>query len=80
MLHLSRADHFHCTLTMSAQAHVDGLRRVPVPPHRLTPLQQHWMQIYTPITTHLHLMIRMNVKARAVEIKVMQVPQFDLST
>ncbi len=45
-------------------------RRVGVPPHRLTPLKENWMNIYTPIVEHMHLQIRMNLRARQVEIRV----------
>ena len=44
-------------------------RRVPVPPHRYTPLRNDWMQIYTPIVEHLKLDVRMNPRNRSVEIK-----------
>eukprot|EP00697_Spironema_sp_BW2_P014568 gnl/Spiro4/5042_TR2515_c0_g1_i1.p1 gnl/Spiro4/5042_TR2515_c0_g1~~gnl/Spiro4/5042_TR2515_c0_g1_i1.p1 ORF type:complete len:247 (+),score=64.96 gnl/Spiro4/5042_TR2515_c0_g1_i1:64-741(+) len=54
-------------------AEVDGglgqFRRIPVPPHRLTPLRNNWMQIYTPIVQHLKLQIRMNTRLRCVELK-----------
>lgn len=44
-------------------------RRVPVPPHRLTPLKNQWMEVYEPIVKHLRLQIRMNVRGKAVELK-----------
>ena len=44
-------------------------RRVPVPPHRYTPLRKDWMSIYTPIVEHLKLDVRMNPRNRCVEIK-----------
>ena len=44
-------------------------RRVPVPPHRYTPLRKEWMAIYTPIVEHLKLDVRMNPRNRSVEIK-----------
>ena len=44
-------------------------RRVPVPPHRYTPLRKDWMSIYTPIVEHLKLDVRMNARNRSVEIK-----------
>jgi RNA-binding protein PNO1 len=47
-------------------------RRVPVPPHRYTPLRKDWMQLYTPIVEHLKLDVRMNPRNRSVEIKTSQ--------
>lgn len=45
------------------------VRKVPVPSHRLTPLKEHWLKIYTPVVEHLRLDIRFNVKSRNVEIR-----------
>ena len=45
-------------------------RKVPVPPHRYTPLKDSWMKIFTPVVEQLHLQIRFNLKTRNVEIKV----------
>lgn len=45
------------------------LRRVPVPPHRLTPLKASWMGMIQPLVEHLKLQVRMNTKRRAVEIR-----------
>eukprot|EP00051_Salpingoeca_urceolata_P006860 m.90826 g.90826 ORF g.90826 m.90826 type:complete len:244 (+) comp15019_c0_seq2:259-990(+) len=45
------------------------MRRIAVPPHRYTPLKEHWLQIFTPVVEHMKLQIRMNVKSRAVELK-----------
>jgi RNA-binding protein PNO1 len=45
-------------------------RRVPIPPHRMTPLKREWVNLYTPLVEMLGLQVRMNVKRRAVEIKV----------
>ncbi|KAI8930378.1 hypothetical protein BC831DRAFT_440328 [Entophlyctis helioformis] len=44
-------------------------RRVPVPPHRLTPLKKDWLKIYTPLVENLKLQVRMNLKSKAVEIR-----------
>eukprot|EP00041_Stephanoeca_diplocostata_P014011 m.251680 g.251680 ORF g.251680 m.251680 type:complete len:279 (-) comp19542_c0_seq3:77-913(-) len=44
-------------------------RRVPVPPHRLTPLRESWLKIFTPIVQHMHLQIRMNTRTRHVELR-----------
>ena len=44
-------------------------RRIPIPPHRMTPLKKSWVQVYTPLVEHLHLQVRMNVKKRCVDIK-----------
>ena len=58
--------------TLTAQEASGGkseFRRIPVPPHRYTPLRKEWMQIYTPIVQHLKLDVRMNPRNRSVEIK-----------
>ncbi|KAI5287647.1 pre-rRNA-processing protein pno1 [Ascosphaera aggregata] len=44
-------------------------RKVPVPPHRMTPLKATWPKIYPPLVEHLKLQVRMNVKNRAVELR-----------
>ena len=44
-------------------------RRIPVPPHRYSPLRKDWMRLYTPIVEHLKLDVRMNARNRSVEIK-----------
>ncbi|KAK2768818.1 pre-rRNA-processing protein pno1 [Arachnomyces sp. PD_36] len=44
-------------------------RKVPVPPHRMTPLKANWPKIYPPLVEHLKLQVRMNVKNRAVELR-----------
>ena len=44
-------------------------RKVPVPPHRMTPLKASWSKIYPPLVEHLKLQVRMNVKNRAVELR-----------
>jgi RNA-binding protein PNO1 len=44
-------------------------RKVPIPPHRMTPLKAHWPKIYPPLVEHLKLQVRMNVKNRAVELR-----------
>lgn len=45
------------------------VRKVPVPPHRLTPLKSRWMELYEPLVKHLRLQVRMNLRTRAVELK-----------
>jgi len=44
-------------------------RRIPVPPHRFTPLREHWPELFKPVTEHLKLDMRMNLKTRRVEVK-----------
>lgn len=46
------------------------MRKIPVPPHRYTPLKENWMKIFTPIVEQLKLQIRFNLNARKVEIRV----------
>lgn len=45
------------------------VRKVPIPPHRMSPLKRDWPKIYTPLVEQAGLMVRMNVRTRAVEIK-----------
>ncbi|CAG8381473.1 unnamed protein product [Penicillium salamii] len=44
-------------------------RKVPVPPHRMTPLKASWAKICPPIVEHLKLQVRMNLKSRSVELR-----------
>ena len=47
-------------------------RRIPIPPHRMSPLKRDWVNLYTPMVEMLGLQVRMNVKRKAVELKVSQ--------
>jgi len=51
------------------------VRKVPVPPHRYTPLKDSWMKIYTPIVNQMKLQVRMNTKTRNIEIRTSQYTQ-----
>ncbi|CAO2648832.1 Nn.00g097810.m01.CDS01 [Neocucurbitaria sp. VM-36] len=44
-------------------------RKVPIPPHRMTPLKSAWPKIYPPLVEHLKLQVRMNTKTRSVELR-----------
>ncbi|WVQ63528.1 pre-rRNA-processing protein PNO1 [Kwoniella botswanensis] len=44
-------------------------RRIPIPPHRMTPLKKEWVNLYTPMVDMLGLQVRMNTLRRAVELK-----------
>ncbi|KAI9766531.1 MAG: pre-rRNA-processing protein pno1 [Geoglossum simile] len=44
-------------------------RKIPIPPHRLTPLKASWPKLYPPLVTHLKLQIRMNLKTRCIELR-----------
>jgi RNA-binding protein PNO1 len=46
------------------------IRRVPIPPHRISPLQKEWINIFGPLTELLGLQVRMNTQRKAVEIRV----------
>ena len=61
--------HFAALSAQEASGGKVEFRRVPVPPHRYSPLRKDWMQIYTPIVEHLKLDVRMNPRNRSVEIK-----------
>ena len=43
--------------------------QIPVPQHRMTPLKTHWMEIFKPITEHLKLDMRMNLKTKKVRAR-----------
>ncbi|KAL6487562.1 hypothetical protein MHYP_G00041880 [Metynnis hypsauchen] len=45
------------------------MRKIPVPPHRYTPLKENWLKIFTHIVENLQLQVRFNLKTRNVEIK-----------
>lgn len=47
-----------------------NFRNVKIPPNRLGPLKNHWLEIYKPIVEHLKLQIRFNTKTANVEIRV----------
>jgi RNA-binding protein PNO1 len=44
-------------------------RKVPIPPHRMTPLKAAWPKIFPPLVEHLQLQVRMNLKSKAVELR-----------
>lgn len=44
-------------------------RKVPIPPHRMTPLKAAWPKIYPPLVEHLRLQCRMNMKSKSVELR-----------
>lgn len=57
------------------------MRRIPIPPHRMSPLKKDWINIFGPLTEILGLQVRMNVQRKAVEIRVIvfyPTPPFNL--
>eukprot|EP00186_Timspurckia_oligopyrenoides_P001080 CAMPEP_0182442398 /NCGR_PEP_ID=MMETSP1172-20130603/1310_1 /TAXON_ID=708627 /ORGANISM="Timspurckia oligopyrenoides, Strain CCMP3278" /LENGTH=210 /DNA_ID=CAMNT_0024637213 /DNA_START=69 /DNA_END=701 /DNA_ORIENTATION=+ len=44
-------------------------RKVPVPPHRFTPVKSSWPELYQPLVKQLKLQVRMNPKSRCIELK-----------
>lgn len=44
-------------------------RKIPIPPHRYTPLKSAWPKIYPPLVEHLKLQVRMNVRSKSVELR-----------
>jgi hypothetical protein len=46
-----------------------------VPPHRMTPLKDKWLEIQKPIVEHMLLQVRMNVKLRSVELRTSEATQ-----
>lgn len=55
---------------MFVQSTSNQARKIPIPPHRLTPLKKSWLQIYSPLVEHLKLQVRYNTKSKAVEIRM----------
>lgn len=53
-----------CLLPAGPELHL--LLQVTVPQHRLTPLKNSWMSLYTPVTENMKLDMRMNLKAKKV--------------
>ncbi|CAK7205190.1 pre-rRNA-processing protein pno1 [Sporothrix eucalyptigena] len=45
------------------------VRKIPIPPHRMSPLKATWSKIYTPLVENLKLQVRMNIKTKAVELR-----------
>lgn len=44
-------------------------RKIPIPPHRMSPLKVAWAKIYPPLIESLKLQVRMNIKTRSVELR-----------
>ncbi len=44
-------------------------RKIPIPPHRMSPLKAAWPKMYPPLVEHLKLQVRMNMKNKAVELR-----------
>ncbi|KAI6131942.1 hypothetical protein EDD16DRAFT_1533757 [Pisolithus croceorrhizus] len=53
----------------SSQSLKSETRRIPIPPHRMTPIKRDWVNIFSPLTEVLGLQVRMNVQRRCVEIR-----------
>ncbi|EER06552.1 conserved hypothetical protein, partial [Perkinsus marinus ATCC 50983] len=45
------------------------VRRIAVPPHRMTPLRNSWLKLLEPLVQHMKLQVRMNTKRRCVEMR-----------
>jgi RNA-binding protein PNO1 len=45
------------------------MRRIAIPPHRMTPLKNDWINIFGPLTEMLGLQVRMNVQRKCVEAR-----------
>ena len=59
---------FSCSVKIYVQQLLRHARllQVTVPQHRLTPLKNSWMSLYTPVTENMKLDMRMNLKAKKV--------------
>lgn len=51
------------------KSHRAEARKVLVPPNRISAFKSNWPKIYPPLVGHLNLQVRMNVSARAVEMR-----------
>lgn len=49
-------------------------RKIPIPSHRLTPLRNAWVKLYTPLVEHLGLQVRFNPATRSVELRTSNNP------
>jgi len=56
-------------VTIESLAKKLDIRRIPVPPHRMTPLRNNWEKIVTTVVENMKLQIRMNPKRKCVELK-----------
>jgi RNA-binding protein PNO1 len=56
-------------LNVKETSHQSETRKVPIPPHRMSPLKTAWPKMYPPIVEYLKLQCRMNTKSRAVELR-----------
>ncbi|BFZ12451.1 hypothetical protein BsWGS_15490 [Bradybaena similaris] len=65
----SKRPHFKPLKAIVGSSSKAEIRRIPVPPHRYTPLQKDWLKIFTPIVENLKLNVRFVAKKRQVEIK-----------
>ncbi|KAG5682733.1 hypothetical protein PVAND_012066 [Polypedilum vanderplanki] len=54
---------------LSKRQRLTSIRKIAVPVHRVTPLKDNWMKIFSPIVEQLKLQIRYNIKTRQVEIR-----------
>ncbi|CAB9504639.1 protein PNO1 [Seminavis robusta] len=61
--------HFPKLSAVQASGNRVEYRRVRCPPHRYTPLREHWENILTPLVEYLKLQVRFNTKTRSVEMK-----------
>ncbi|CAO1635508.1 unnamed protein product [Parajaminaea phylloscopi] len=67
---MSRSAQSAAAAASSAEAVKRGqLRKIPIPPHRMTPLKNDWPKLYTPLVEQAGLQVRMNVPRRCVEIR-----------
>jgi RNA-binding protein PNO1 len=56
-------------VTIETLTKKNEIRRIPVPPHRMTPLRNNWEKIVTTVVENMKLQIRMNTKRKCVELK-----------
>jgi len=51
----------------------NDIRRIQVPPHRMSPLKKNWEKIVTLVVEKMKLLIRMNVQRKCIELKASEV-------
>ncbi|KAK2072394.1 hypothetical protein P8C59_006751 [Phyllachora maydis] len=45
------------------------IRKIPIPPHRVTPLKSQWSKVYSPLVEHCRLQVRFNIRTKSVELR-----------
>lgn len=63
-----RPNYAPLTFTEGEQGNFE-MRKVPIPPNRITPLKNGWKKLFATVVEHLRLQVRFNVRTRNVELR-----------